>query len=104
MKLATNPASTGHAATLLKCFRLLPIGISLPGPGRACALAQEGHPCPWNRTQLPEAGRTGTGALIKIVRESRERFKGIRSLPFINPAAWGDRLHGQPATITRRTT
>ena len=78
MKLAANPASTRKTTGALKRLRPILIGISLLGLGVVCALAQEDHAHPGVQTQLSERGTVDPGALIKIVRESTERFKNVK--------------------------
>ena len=78
MKLAANPVVTRKTTGALKRLRPILIGISLLGLGVICALAQEGHPHPGAQAQSSEDKRTDPGALIKIVRESTERFKDVR--------------------------
>jgi hypothetical protein len=59
-------------------LRQLLIGISLLGLGVLCALAQEGAPNLPVQQQLKQQSKADPGALIKIVRESTERFKDVR--------------------------
>ena len=78
MKLTQNSAVIGNAASLLKYLRLFLIGISLLGLGVVCALAQQGDAHPGNQAQASEDKKADPGALVKIVRESTERFKDVK--------------------------
>jgi hypothetical protein len=78
MKPVVNPASVRTTASVLERLRTLLIGISLLALGVVCALAQEAHPHPGIQAQSSEAKKTDPGALIKIVRESTERFKDVK--------------------------
>lgn len=78
MKQAESSATIRKAAGVLKHLRLLLIGISLLGSGVGCALAQDGHSHPGAQAQSSEQGSADPGALIKIVRESTQRFKDVR--------------------------
>jgi hypothetical protein len=71
MKHTESSAAIRKAAGELKALRFLLIGISLLGHG-VCSLAQDGHSHPVAQV------RADPGALIKIVRESTERFKDVR--------------------------
>lgn len=65
-----------RAATFAKRLRPVLIGISLPGLGIVCALAQADHSHSGTAAQSEQ--KRDAGALIKIVRESTERFKDVR--------------------------
>jgi len=79
MKQAESSAAIRKAAAgVLKHLRLLLIGISLLGLNVVCALAQDGHSHPGTEARSPEQGKADPGALIKIVRNSTERFKDVR--------------------------
>lgn len=74
MEQTANSAVIRKTANFVKHLRPLLIGISLLGLGVVCALAQEGHAHPPQSTSKS----ADAGALIKIVRESTERFKDVR--------------------------
>lgn len=78
MKLAKSSAAIRKIARRLKHLRPLLIDISVLGLGVVCALAQEGRSHPGNQMQSSEQRKVDPGALIKIVRESTERFKDVR--------------------------
>ncbi len=61
----------------LNYLRPFVIGVCLLGMGIVCALAQEGHPHVATQPQLTEQSKADAGALIKIVRQSTERFKDV---------------------------
>ena len=79
MKLTTNPVLIRTTASVLNHLRPFLVGISLLGLGVVIALAQEGHSHP-TATQAQSSEHRGAdpGALIKIVRESTERFKDVK--------------------------
>ena len=77
MTVFETSAVPHRAATFAKRLRAVLIGISLLGLGIVCALAQAYHSHPGSFAQSSEQKRDA-GALIKIVRESTERFKDVR--------------------------
>src|SRR5215471_8529505 len=79
MKMTTNSALIRKTATVLNCLRLFFIGVSLLGLGVVIALAQEVHPHAGMIQQQPSGHRgADPGALVRIVRESTERFKDVK--------------------------
>jgi hypothetical protein len=79
MKPTANHALIRVTARVVKCVRPFLIGISLLGLGVVCALAQEGHSHAGIQAQSSENRKADPGALIKIVRESTERFRDVRA-------------------------
>ena len=78
MQLSANPAVLSNTAAVVKHLRTILIGISLVGLCFFCALAQDAHSHPGVRAQLSAQHPTADpGALIKVVRESTERFKDV---------------------------
>ncbi len=82
MKHVESPRAIRKAAGVLKRLRTLFVGISLLGTGVASTLAQDAHSHPGAQTLLPEQGKADPGALIKIVRQSTERFKDVRAAEY----------------------
>ena len=75
---AENPIDTGKYANFLRRIRPYLIGIAQLGAGILCALAQGGHTHLTLLPQSSELRRADAGELIKIVRESTERFKDVK--------------------------
>ena len=79
MQLSANPAVLSKTAAVVKRLRAILIGISLVGLCFFCALAQDPHSHPGVQAQSSgQPANSDPGALIKIVRESTERFKGVK--------------------------
>jgi hypothetical protein len=78
MKLNANSVLTRKTASALKSLRPFLIGVSLLGLGVVVALAQDGHAHAAIQQQSSEHRNGDPGALVKIVRESTERFKDVR--------------------------
>ena len=78
MKLVEFSTLIRKPGSFLNHLRLFLIGISLLGLGIVCALAQESQSHPAAQSQSTTQKKADPGALIKIVRESTERFKDVR--------------------------
>ena len=68
--------SIGHRAAIR--LRQVLIGLALFGTCVFCALAQDAHSHPGAQTRESER-KSDPGALIKIVRDSTERFKDVKT-------------------------
>jgi len=78
MTTTESPIDTGKSANFMRRIRPYLIGIAQLGAGILCALAQGGHTHLTLLPQSSELRRADAGALIKIVRESTERFKDVK--------------------------
>lgn len=78
MKIVEILTATRKPGSFLNYLRLFLISISLLGLGIVCALAQDGHSHVATQPQSTEQKKADAGALIKIVRQSTERFKDVR--------------------------
>jgi len=78
MNVVEIPTVNSKSGSFLKHLRLFLTGISLLGLGIVCALAQDGHSHPATEGQLTAQKKADAGALIRIVRDSTERFKDVR--------------------------
>ena len=79
MKIPENPTVICKPGRFLNYLRPFVTGVCLLGVGIVCALAQEGHAHTATQPQLTEQNKADAGALIKIVRQSTERFKDVRA-------------------------
>jgi hypothetical protein len=64
--------------TLANGFRIILISLALLSAGVLCALAQDGHSHAMAHRELTADQRTKASELVKIVRDSTERFKDVR--------------------------
>jgi len=78
MKLVEFSTLIRKPGSFLNHLRLFLISISLLGLGIVCALAQDTHSHPAGQPQSTAKQKADPGALMKIVRESTERFKDVR--------------------------
>lgn len=77
MKIPEISTVICNPVRLLNHVRPFVIGACLLGAGILCALAQDGHALAVTRPQSTEQKKADAGALIKIVRQSTERFKDV---------------------------
>ncbi len=77
MKISEAGTFMRRAGGLIRMFRFL-ISAFLFGMICAYALGQEEHSHPATQMQSIEQKQSDAGTLIKIVRESTERFKDVR--------------------------
>lgn len=78
MKLTSKQETPSKTSRILNYLRPFLMGISLLGLGVVSALAQEGPARPTAEVQPTGQSSADPGALIRIVRESTERFKDVR--------------------------
>jgi hypothetical protein len=77
MKTPDISIATRKPGSFVHHLRNVLIGISLLSLGIVCALAQEDHTHAASQPQTTQQTKADPGALIKIVRESTERYKDV---------------------------
>jgi hypothetical protein len=78
MNVAAIPTVDRKSSSFLRHLRPFLIGISLLSLGIVCALAQAGQTQASKQPPLTEQKKDDAGALLKIVRDSTERFKDVK--------------------------